>query len=215
MVIKINRLQKYLFNGLILSIAAIIMRGVAVSFNVFVTSRVGAEGMGLLNLTQSVYGFAITLATSGINLAVVRLVSGALPYGNEGYFDKKSDRRVRKIMVSALFYCLFFSLLSSVLLYCGAEVIGTHALGDHGVHGAAGGLQHPLEQNFEVNAHGENTADAGVLNAISQNFWVFGLHGVVGCGAKSAKEHDGGREYQRQENTVAGYQVGFFPIALP
>lgn len=106
------------------------MRGVAVSFNVFVTSRVGAEGMGLLNLTQSVYGFAITLATSGINLAVVRLVSGALPYGNEGYFDKKADRRVRKIMVSALFYCLFFSLLSSVLLYCGAEVIGTHALGD-------------------------------------------------------------------------------------
>ena len=106
------------------------MRGVAVSFNVFITGRVGAEGMGLLNLTQSVYGFAITLATSGINLAVVRLVSGALPYGNESYFDKKSDRRVRKIMVNAILYCLFFSLLASVLLYSGASAIGTHALGD-------------------------------------------------------------------------------------
>ena len=105
MVIKINRAKKYIFNGLLLSLAAIAMRGVAVAFNIFVTSRVGAEGMGLLNLTQTVYGFSITLATSGINLAVVRLVSRALPYGNERYFDKKSDRRVHKIMKNAIFYC--------------------------------------------------------------------------------------------------------------
>lgn len=106
------------------------MRGVSVAFNIFVTSRVGAEGMGLLNLTQTVYGFAITLATSGINLAVVRLVSNALPYRNENYFDKKSDRRVRKIMLNALFYCLFFSTFASILLFCGARIIGTYALGD-------------------------------------------------------------------------------------
>lgn len=106
------------------------MRSVGVAFNVFVSSKVGAQGMGLLNLTTTVYGFAITLATSGINLAVVRLVSGALPYGNESYFDKKADRRVRKIMRNALFYCLFFSLLSSVLLFFGSNVIGTYALGD-------------------------------------------------------------------------------------
>ena len=104
------------------------MRGVSVAFNIFVTSRVGAEGMGLLNLTQTVYGFAITLATSGINLAVVRLVSNALPYRNENYFDKKSDRRVRKIMLNALFYCLFFSTVASILLFCGARIMGTYAL---------------------------------------------------------------------------------------
>ena len=130
MVIKINRAHKYIFNGLLLSSAAIAMRGVAVAFNVFVTSRVGAEGMGLLNLTQTVYGFAITLATSGINLAVVRLISRAIPYGNESYFDKKADRRVHKIMKNALFYCLFFSFLSSTLLYNSASAIGTYALGD-------------------------------------------------------------------------------------
>ena len=103
-----NRLQKYFFNGLLLSAVAILMRAVGVGFNVYVSSKVGAEGMGLLNLTQTVYGFSITLATSGINLAVMRLVSNALPYGNESYFDKNADRRVRKIMTNALFYCLFF-----------------------------------------------------------------------------------------------------------
>ena len=129
-VIQINRLQKYFFNGLLLSVVAIIMRTVSVSFNVYVTSKVGAEGMGLLNLTSTVYSFAITLATSGINLAVTRLVSNALPYENESYFDKKSDRRVRKIMKNAFFYCLFFSVLSSVLLFTSASAIGKAALGD-------------------------------------------------------------------------------------
>ena len=106
------------------------MRTVSVSFNVYVSTKVGAEGMGLLNLTSTVYGFAITLATSGINLAVVRLVSNALPYGNESYFDKSADKSVRKIMRNALFYCLFFSVLSSVLLFSFARPLGTYALGD-------------------------------------------------------------------------------------
>ena len=130
MVIKINRLKKYVLNGLILSAAAILMRTVGVGFNVYISDKVGAEGMGLLNLTSTVYGFAITLATSGINLAVVRLVSNALPYGNEGYFDKESDKRVRKIMRNALLYCLFFSSLASILLFFGAKAIGLYALGD-------------------------------------------------------------------------------------
>ena len=130
MVIKINRLQKYFFNGLLLSAAAIAMRTVAVGFNVYVSSRLGAEGMGLLNLTSSVYGFAITLATSGINLAVVRLVSSALPYENDSYFDKKADRRVKKIMTNALLYCLFFSLLASLILFTGSDNICVYILGD-------------------------------------------------------------------------------------
>lgn len=113
-----------------MSLVAILMRTVSVSFNVYVSSKVGAQGMGLLNLTSTVYSFAITLATSGINLAVVRLVSGALPYGNENYFDKKADRRVRKIMTNAIFYCLFFSVLSSVILFFSADILGAHALGD-------------------------------------------------------------------------------------
>ena len=113
-----------------MSVVAILMRTIGVSFNVYISSKVGAQGMGLLNLTSTVYGFAITLATSGINLAVMRLVSNALPYENDSYFDQKADRRVRKIMRNALFYCLFFSVLSSCLLFFNANVLGKYALGD-------------------------------------------------------------------------------------
>ena len=43
---KNKRLLKFIYNGLVLTAAAIIMRTVSVSFNAYVTSRVGAEEPG-------------------------------------------------------------------------------------------------------------------------------------------------------------------------
>lgn len=130
MVIKINRLKKYLFNALLLSCVALVMRMVSVSFNVYVSSKIGSEGMGLLTLTSGIYGFAITFATSGINMAVVRLVSACLPYESINDFDKRSDICVKRIMKNALFYCLAFGLTASVVLFISSENIGKYLLGD-------------------------------------------------------------------------------------
>ncbi len=87
--------------------------------------------MGLITLTSGVYSFALTFATSGINFAVVRLVSGALPYNEKSTaLDKKSDKSIKKIMTHAFLYCLFFSTLASVVLFFGARLIGEKLLGD-------------------------------------------------------------------------------------
>ncbi len=129
--IKINRIQKYFFNALLVSIASIVIHSISVSFNIFVSGKIGGEAMGLITLVSGVYSFGITLATSGINLAVVRLVSGALPYKEKTTrLDKNSQARVRKIMISALSYCLFFSLLASILLFLLARAIGDYLLSD-------------------------------------------------------------------------------------
>ena len=125
-----NKTQKYFFNAFLLSLASLVMRGVAVSFNVYVTSKVGAQGMGLLTLCGGVYGFCITFATSGINMAVVRLVSSALPDDNLKSIDKNGSMRVRKIMLNALFYCLFFGLVATVVLYTSADAIAIFLLKD-------------------------------------------------------------------------------------
>ncbi|MBO5312353.1 MAG: oligosaccharide flippase family protein [Clostridia bacterium] len=106
------------------------MRTVSVSFNAYISSKIGAEGMGLISLCSSVYGFALTLATSGINLAVVRLVSRALPYESDSYFDKRADGRVHKTMKNALLYCLFFSALASLGLFFGADAISLRLLNE-------------------------------------------------------------------------------------
>ncbi len=130
MVMNLNKTQKYFFNAFLLSLVALIMRGISVSFGVYVTGKVGAEGMGLLTLCGGVYGFLITLATSGINMAVVRLVSSALPEDNLRSIDKKGSTRVRKIMKNAILYCLFFGSIASFILFISADNIALHLLKD-------------------------------------------------------------------------------------
>lgn len=125
-----KRLQKYLLNGAILSCASILIRGVSVSFNVYLTSRIGAEGMGLITLIGSVYGLFITLATSGINLAVTRLISAGYTEDNWGKAEKNSYTSSGKTVRNAISYALIFSLTASVILYVSAENIGSKILGD-------------------------------------------------------------------------------------
>ena len=67
--------RQYFLNALLLTAVTLLMRTVSVSFNVYVSNRVGAEAMGLISLISGVYGFAVTLATSGIHLATVRTVA--------------------------------------------------------------------------------------------------------------------------------------------
>lgn len=87
-------------------ISAVLMRIVGVAFNVYVSNSVGAEAMGLFSLITSVWGFALTLATSGINLAVTRCVAEA----------RGSAREISRVMRSGVFLALSFGCVSSLLL---------------------------------------------------------------------------------------------------
>jgi len=72
---KSKRAGKFIINGITVTAVALLMRSVAVIFNAYVARTVGAEAVGLYSLLSGVYGFALTLALSGINLSVTRLVS--------------------------------------------------------------------------------------------------------------------------------------------
>ena len=117
-----SEFRRYVRNALVLVGASLLMRSVSLAFNAYVSTKIGAEGMGLFSLIMSVYGFAVTFATSGINLAVTRLVAEALGRGENG--------RVRLILRRAVGYALFFGGIASVALFFGASAIGTGALGD-------------------------------------------------------------------------------------
>ena len=98
------------------------MRTVSVIFNAYISNRIGAVGMGLFSLIMSAYTFAVTLATSGINLAVTRLVSEELAYGN----FKGAVAAMRR----CIYYALFFGTLSGVLLYFLSGYISSELLCD-------------------------------------------------------------------------------------
>ena len=127
-----NRFKKFVLNGLMLTAVSLVMRAVGVCFNVYISNTVGAEAMGLFTLISTVYGFGITLATSGINLAATRLVSESL--GEISSWGIKINNgktpQVRAALASCVRYSLFFGLLSAFLLFFTAAPISNNILKD-------------------------------------------------------------------------------------
>ena len=105
---------------------SIAIRYVAVAFNVYLTNKIGASAIGLFTLISSVYGFALTLATSGISLATTKLVSEALG----GATENNRDATVRAIMKKSLFFSFIISLTVSIALYLLAPSISEGILKD-------------------------------------------------------------------------------------
>ncbi len=98
------------------------MRTVSIFFNAFVTQTIGAEGVGLYTIINTVYGFAVTFATSGISLTVTRLVAAAKGEGRE--------EDTSKILVGAVIYALIFSLSATLILFFGANFLSIRILND-------------------------------------------------------------------------------------
>lgn len=114
--------RQFLLNGLLLALVSLLMRTVSVSFNVYVSNIAGAQAMGLIALISGVYGFAITLATSGIHLATVRTISARL--------EQTGGAENGKCLRACLRYAFFFGSLSTVLLFLLARPLSVFAFRD-------------------------------------------------------------------------------------
>ena len=67
---------------LILTVATSIVKIVGMLFRIYLANVLGAEGIGLYQLMLSFYMLMVTLATSGIRIAVSRLISEELAVKN-------------------------------------------------------------------------------------------------------------------------------------
>ncbi len=116
--------KQLFWNAMLLTAASLLMRTVGVSFQVYISNRAGAEAMGLFSLLSGVYGFALTLATSGIHLGVTRLTVEAMSRPNDG------GSGVRAVLRAASVYALCFGCAASLLLFGFADRIGIYWLKD-------------------------------------------------------------------------------------
>lgn len=112
--------RQYLLNALLMTAVTLLMRTVSVSFNIYVSNRVGAEAMGLISLVSGIYGFAVTLATSGIHLATVRCVAERM--------ERSGGSENRTVLAACLRYALGFGTLATLLLFLLAHPLGTYIL---------------------------------------------------------------------------------------
>lgn len=116
------QLKKFLANGIMMTAVALALRTVGVSFNVYISNKIGAEALGLFTLLGSVYSFALTFATSGINLTTTRMVSDAV--------GRNDDMGIRRAMMRCIIYALSFGIAAAVLLFFMAGWLGSDVLKD-------------------------------------------------------------------------------------
>lgn len=113
--------KRFFQNALLLIIFTFLLRLVFTAFRVVIANKVGAECMGLYQLTFAIYGISVTFATSGINFAATRLVTQAL---TSGKFSFKS------VMTRCIVYSLFFSCAAMLIILIYAQPIGIYLLCD-------------------------------------------------------------------------------------
>ena len=117
-----SRTRRFFINFLSLTATALIMRGVGVAFNVYVSNTAGAEAMGLYSLLGGIYAFSLTVGCAGINLGTTRAVSDAMGAGDTGLALKTVKKALKCALVS--------SAAASVILFIVSGVIGDRVLGD-------------------------------------------------------------------------------------
>ncbi len=117
-----SRTRKFFLNALSLTATALLIRGVSVIFNVYVSNRAGSEAMGLFSLLGSIYSFSMTLAMAGINLGTTRTVSDALAVGD--------TRLAKRSAARALAVCTVSGIIATLLLLSFAKPLSLNVLGD-------------------------------------------------------------------------------------
>ncbi len=112
---------KFMSNAMWLTLTTFLLRLVFTGFRVAVSNKVGAECMGLYQLTFAIYGISLNVATSGINFAVIRLVSRAHALGKHS---------IKHIMLRALIYSAFFGTLAFLTVFLLSDKIALYWLFD-------------------------------------------------------------------------------------
>ncbi len=110
----------FLKNAVIVTVNTLLLRLAGVVFRVWTAAKIGSEGMGLYQLTLSVYVLCSTFASTGIATTVTRLVSD-----KEAVGDTYSGRAYTK---RAAYICMFVCAVFIPILFFGGSFISNNIL---------------------------------------------------------------------------------------
>ena len=105
-----KRKMRFAKNAAILTATSLILRAVGMFFRVYISSIVGAEGVGLYQLILSVYMLFAGFASSGIVVATTRMTTERLAVG-----DGAGARRVLRLCMGV---SLAMGMISAIALVC-------------------------------------------------------------------------------------------------
>ena len=116
------------YSAILLTGVNLLLRLVSTSFQVYISARIGAAGVGLLQLVMSMGGMSMTAGMAGIRTATMYLTAEEL--------GKKRPGNVRWVLRGCFAYSLVCSCAVGLLVYCSAPYLAANWIGDHRTVGA-------------------------------------------------------------------------------
>ena len=110
------------YSAILLTMVNLLLRMAGTTFQVYISTRIGAAGVGLLQLTMSVGSLAMVAGSAGIRTAAMYLTAEEI--------GSQQHKNVRHVLSGCFLYSILFSGLISILLFSFAPVIGERWIGD-------------------------------------------------------------------------------------
>ena len=114
--------KKLIMNAFILTFTTMLIGFISTSFRVYLSNKIGSEGMGLYQLIMSIHIMTTTLAISGIRVTTTRLIAEEL--------GRSNIKNIKSILAKSMLYSLIFSITTFLLLYKFADLIALKWIGD-------------------------------------------------------------------------------------
>lgn len=114
--------KKFFIQGALLTLVSLFLRVTNIGYRSYLSRQIGSEGMGLYQLIFSIFMLTVTLSTSGISLAVTRMVTAALANGR--------GETVRSVVARCFVFCLTISVCIALCLFLTADWAAGMFLGD-------------------------------------------------------------------------------------
>lgn len=110
------------YSALLLTGVNLILRFVSTSFQVYISGKIGAAGVGLLQLVMSVGAMSVTLGMAGIRTASMYLCAGEL--------GRKHPENITRVLSGCVLYSILCSGTVATLLYSFAPYLAENWIGD-------------------------------------------------------------------------------------
>ena len=113
------------YNALLLTGVNLLLRLVSTGFQVYLSGKIGAAGIGLLQLVLSVGGMALTAGMAGIRTATMYIAAEEL--------GKRRPENVRWVLSGGMKYSLSCSIAVAMILYVIAPIVASEWVGNPNV----------------------------------------------------------------------------------
>ena len=110
------------YHMILLTGANLLLRLAAMSFQVYLSARIGAAGVGLLQLVLSVTALSFTVGSAGVRTCAMYLSAGEL--------GREKPENIRGVLSGCYQYSLLFGGASAAALWCAAPWLCTVWIGD-------------------------------------------------------------------------------------